>query len=336
MRTELAQRIKWFLKAWSNIHRQGPKKNIYLFATPRGGSTWVMEVIASQPGMKYYDEPLNIRRDNVKRVGLFSEWKDLMPGGRDDMVLAYLRDLERNKYAFMNPPPSWKNHQFVTNRIVFKIHEVEHLMNRVRDELGGIIVYLLRHPIPTSLSRHQLPRLPLFLVDDYYRTQFLGLEASKAACALAEKGDPLQRAVLSWCYENVLALRSEDQPGPIFVTYEELVLNPRQVCIALAEALGLSNLDEMLTASGEPSSNFAMSNEETQQIMRTSNERVRRQKLVTKWQSKVDPTQEKQLLEILDIFQIDAYQCGKVCAQPRYLFDPEGTEAMIQTSHADH
>ena len=77
----LINKTKDWIKTISNIHIQGDKKNIFLFATPRGGSTWVMEILASQPGMKYYDEPFSIRRPNVQKVSRFTKWEDLMPEG---------------------------------------------------------------------------------------------------------------------------------------------------------------------------------------------------------------------------------------------------------------
>ena len=70
------------LRSISNIHRPGYKKDIFLFATARGGSTWMMEILASQPGIKFFDEPVNIRRPNVQRTGVFRDWLDLMPDGR--------------------------------------------------------------------------------------------------------------------------------------------------------------------------------------------------------------------------------------------------------------
>jgi hypothetical protein len=62
-RIGLTRRLQLLVKALTNVHRQGPLPNVFLFATPRSGSTWLMEIIASQPGFKYYDEPLNPRRE---------------------------------------------------------------------------------------------------------------------------------------------------------------------------------------------------------------------------------------------------------------------------------
>ena len=146
------------MRAASNIHVQGSEPNIFLFATARGGSTWVMEIIASQPGMKHYDEPLNVRRDNVAHTGLFPNWPSIMPEtGDPERVIRYLNALATGEYRFMNPAPFRPHHRWFTHRIVFKIHELEHLIGRIALECHGQVVYLLRHPIPTTQSRRVLP-----------------------------------------------------------------------------------------------------------------------------------------------------------------------------------
>ena len=146
--------FKDIIRTYSNIHTQGTKKNILLNATPRGGSTWVMEIIASQPGMKFYDEPFNIRREIIKKTQLFAGWEDLQPEGCDPgKIISYLKALENNQYGYLNAAPFQKNHRWITNRIVFKVHELEHLITEIADQCNMQVLYLLRHPIPTSLSK---------------------------------------------------------------------------------------------------------------------------------------------------------------------------------------
>jgi len=221
---QVSTSIKYALKSLGNIHSQGPEKNIFLFATARGGSTWVMEIIASQPGMKYSDEPFNIRRDDVGRTGLFPDWESVMPDtGDPERIVGYLNALAHGRYRYMNPRPFRRNHRLLTDRIVFKIHELEHLVGFIAERWHGSILYLLRHPIPTTLSRRVFPRLDLFLRSDYYAGLLgdgAGLEEIRA---LGARGTHLQRGTVSWCYENLIPLRFCDFDA-LVVTYEELVL----------------------------------------------------------------------------------------------------------------
>ncbi len=78
MKMNFKKSVKYLLNIVSNVHIQGEKKNIFIFSTPRSGSTWLMEIIASQSGFKFYDEPFNIRRENVQKAGYFSDWDELL------------------------------------------------------------------------------------------------------------------------------------------------------------------------------------------------------------------------------------------------------------------
>jgi hypothetical protein len=331
---KLPANVKYALKAVSNIHRQGPDENIFLFATARGGSTWVMEIIASQSGMKYYDEPFNIRRDNVARTGLFPDWASIMPDtGDTDAIVRYLNDLAAGRYRHMNPPPMRRNHRWLTNRVVFKIHELEHLIGTIARRCHGTVLYLLRHPVPTSLSRKTLPRLDLFLGSQYYARLIGRDDRLKAIHHIAATGSPLQRGVVSWCYENIVPLRFPDFEG-IFVTYEELVLNPERSANLLSERLKLTDRDALLRAFSQPSANINMSSKQTQTLMTESDER-RRLHLVEKWMGKISPRDEAHVTEILEIFDLDIYRGDRPLPAAPYLHF-EDTPALAAKTHASN
>ncbi len=303
--------LKHALRSFSNIHRQGEQRNIMLFATARGGSTWVMELLASQPGVKFYDEPFNIRRENVARTGLFPDWASVMPDTNDvERIVTYLKDLERGKYGPLNPPPFRPYHRFFTNRIVFKIHELEHMIGTIAARCNAQVLYLLRHPIPTTLSRKVFPRLDLFLESAYYRELIGDGPRLREIVRLGRNGSHLQRGTVSWCYENLIPLRHADFDG-LFATYEELSLNPVGSCDLLLQWMGGTDREAMLRAFGEPSANITMSSAETQSMMNDADERRRRTYLVTKWLDKVTPAQMAEVSEILHLFELDAFYTGQ-------------------------
>jgi hypothetical protein len=311
--------VKYALKSWSNIHRQGPEKNVFLFATPRGGSTWVMEIIASQPGMKYYDEPFNIRRDNVARTALFPDYASLMPERSDtEQIVTYLKDLANGEYRFMNPPPYRPGHRFLTNRIIFKIHELEHLIAVIAERCHGEIVYLLRHPIPTSLSRRVFPRLELFLDSPWYAKLIGDASRLKEIRRIGREGSHLQRGAVSWCYENVIPLRDPGLTG-LFVAYEELILNPVRSCDLFLDRLHFSDRGAMLQAFQRSSSNIKMSSTETQAMLQDPDEGKRRDYLITKWKSKVTPEDEASVSEIMQLFELDVYDGHDPLPHKRYM-----------------
>lgn len=311
--------VKYALKAVSNVHRQGSQPNIFLFATPRGGSTWMMEIISSQPGMKYYDEPFNLRRDNVARTGLFPDYNSLMPEQTSAAEITdYLNALRDGRYPHMNPPPFRSGHRFFTDRIVFKIHELEHLIGDIAHGCRGQIVYLLRHPIPTTLSRKVFPRLDLFMASPYYDRLIEDAARLKEIKRIGRTGSHLQRGTVSWCYENVVPLRRPDFDG-LFVAYEEMTLNPVRSCDLLLAFLHFRDREAMLGAFGRASSNIAMSPKETQSMMKDSDAQRRRHYLVTKWQAQVSPADAADVTAIMTLFGLDAYSGEAALPHPRYL-----------------
>lgn len=316
----LKTKLGYLLRAGSNFHRPGGEKDIFLFATARGGSTWLMEILASQPGMKYYDEPLNIRRSNVQQTGLFREWHDLMPDGdRREDIINYLKALQSNQYRFMNPLPLRRNHRFVTNRIVFKIHGVEHLINDIKQECGGTVVFLLRHPIPTTLSRYTFPRLDQFLLSCHYEREYLDAAQVREIRRIYCLGDKLQHGVLSWCFENLVPLRFSDTTGWVTVTYEELLLNSEPACRLLAQRLNLPDVATLVAAVNRPAANIAMSGKDTHSILREPDEQNRKRSMVTKWKEKITDADERRCFDVLDLFMIDAYRPKRFVSHERYL-----------------
>ncbi len=67
------KRIKSFL----SLHKPDGSPNTFLFSLPRSGSTWLMELIQTQPGFKTCDEPLDLRNPFVRGHSHLSAWEQL-------------------------------------------------------------------------------------------------------------------------------------------------------------------------------------------------------------------------------------------------------------------
>ncbi|VAW73269.1 hypothetical protein MNBD_GAMMA15-653 [hydrothermal vent metagenome] len=304
--------FKYLLRSLASQHVQGPKKNILLKATARGGSTWVMEMIASQPGFRFYDEPFNIRRDNVRKAGLFHAWEELQPDACDnEKIIDFLDGLKHNRYRFMSPAPFRKFYRPITRRIVFKLHELEHMIDEIAERCGCDVLYLIRHPIPNSLSRFVVPRLESFLESDFYRDRYLGEQRLKEISEVARKGTRLQQFVVSWCFENYIPLKDTDLGKWTTLSYEELLLNSRKSCQYLSQSLDLEDQSELLRSVGEPSTNITMSGQETLDIMSDPDEEKRKRQLVTRWKARVSDEEEKLAMDVLSMFDIDTYRYGR-------------------------
>jgi hypothetical protein len=285
-----------------------------------------MELFASQPGMKFYDEPFNIRRENVQKCNVFHNWDELMPEHCDhDRVFAFTEGLTVGRFGHMNPTPFRKYHRFVTDRIVFKIHVLEHMIDEFQKKAGFEIACLVRHPIPTSLSRHQLPRLAHFLASPYYMDGLLEPEQARRAEHIRKSGSDLERGVLSWCFENVEIHRNYEANQWSLLTYEECVLNPVDFCTSVGERHGLEDVERLLLAAGQPASNIAMSSDRVQDVIRRAEGSERAKTILGRWKSKVDHAMEQKCMDILEIFEIDFYRTGSLLPQPDHLLNSENT-----------
>jgi hypothetical protein len=305
---EWTNQWKWLVKRYSNIHIQGENPNIFVFSTARSGSTWLMEIIASQSGIKFINEPLLLTQ--FKHGGpLPSSWEFLLPHAeREPKIEHYFRQLLENKLGIGAPAPFSRFHRFVTSRIVVKELRCHDLMNWFEERFNCQIVYLVRHPIPASLSRKRFARLPLFLSNHIYCERYLSPELCAYGWAIVQKGTELQKKVLDWCLQNLPPLKFLDRAKWLCLHYEDIVLQPAVVIERLAKFLGNMDKAKMLKQITASSGSTALSDAATQQFLRLTSEHDDRHYLVNKWREKISPQEEDTAFEILDRFKIDVYQ----------------------------
>jgi hypothetical protein len=305
----MTQNMKHLIKSISNIHKPNGSPNVFLFSTPRSGSTWLMELIWTQPSFKYCPEPENLRRPLVRRHLGITEWSDLHSDRATPILRNYIQAFCDGRLGFLNPNPLSRYYRPFTHRIVFKIlHAGEDRINWFRDTFNGRIVYLLRHPIAVSVSREVYPRLQAFLDSDY--RQHFTREQLTYAQNVIDRGTKLERGVLDWCLQNVVPLRDATDDWAI-VSYEQLVLQPQQVIEHLSHKLDLPKPERMMRRLSTPSGVKAKSNQETRQLLEQGDSN-KWPLLVRKWRKDVDDAQERKAMEILKPFGLDVYQYGDI------------------------
>ncbi len=306
MLNDLTCLAKNAIKTATNLHRPDGRQNIFLFSTPRSGSTWLMELIWSQPGFKACNEPLDLRNPMMRRYSGIANWLELYNQNASPALQRYFQALCEGRLHAMDPVPFRGFYRPVTHRIVFKIiNGGEDRINWFRDTFNGQIVYLIRHPIAVGLSREYYPRLQAQVESDY-RRHFSKEQIDIARCIL-ESGSRLEQGVLAWCLENAVPLRMATDDW-LVIAYEELVCDPQPVIVHLAERLALPEPEHMLSRLAIPSAVKAKSNAETQQALER---RTDRRWLVEKWRSHVSEHEERRAMEILAHFQLDIYQYGE-------------------------
>ena len=319
----LLNEIKLILKKYSNIHIPNYESDIFIFSTPRSGTTLLMELICTQKGMKFCAEPLNVRKSSVRKTMGINGWADLLPNPeREPKLKEYFEKIKKNKVPFLNPNPRRKNYRFLTDRMVFKIiHGGEDLINWFERTFDAQIVYLVRHPIAVALSREEYPRLLFFLENKTYKA-FFNSEQIALAQTIIDSGSGFEKGIVSWCLRNFPPLKRLDRSKWVTLCYEELVLNPESAIMYLAKHLNLCEPQKMIERNNRPSSTVYKSDQETKDFFQKSSVRDNRSWLISKWQSKVTELQKKVAFNILEKFEMDVYNFHDVVPSKDYLLFP--------------
>lgn len=309
------EKLKKFVKSWSNCHSQARRPNLFLFATPRGGSTWFMEMIWSQKGMKYCSEPFNVRRPEVALDLGIKSFPGLYAEGSHEKYASYLQKICRNKIRYNNPNPFRKHSNFFTDRIVFKV--IHAGMDRIpwfEERFQAKAFVVIRHPIPVSLSRKVFPLLDQFEESDYSR--HFSKEQLDVVAKVKAGGDHLSRGVVAWCLHNYFPL-SRERGKHMVLSYEEALLKPEAMIDYMARELELEDKQRMLDQSAKPSAVLSLSSIERKKLL--SEQSGNRTKLINSWRNQIDEAREKELMQYLEIFNIDAYQVGVDAPSAKYL-----------------
>lgn len=313
LKRSIPVRLKWQIKRFSNFHIQGQQPNIFIFSTARSGTTWLMEIIATQPTIKIIDEPLSIK--NIKRFEstfgpLPYSWDILLPHpGREEVIERYFDDLTHNRISVGSRRPFSHFHRILSRRIVFNIQRCKDLMNWFEERFAAKIVYLIRHPLPTSISRAEFERTPLFLTNDLYCERYLSPEQRAYGREILKFGTDLEKKVLDWCLQNLPPLKFLDRSHWLCVHYEDLTVDPEATLQRIAQELGLPRLDRMRQQITAPSS--SQSDNEMKRHIRQLSLGDDRSYFVRKWRDKVSGEEEMRAFEILDSLDIDTYSIGQ-------------------------
>lgn len=305
--------LKSIVKKYSNYHKSSSKSNIFIFTMPRSGSTWLMELIVTQRGFKYFSEPFNIRLLEVQNELGIESWEELYSNQNLPLIEAYIQKAVQGRMGFFNPNPFGDYYRPFTNRLVFKIiHFGEHRMNWFRDKFNGKIIYLVRHPMAVSISRKQLPRLNTFLKSDYQN--WMSKQQIRYAYEIIEKGTFLEKATLSWCLQNSISLHHK-QDDWIMLTYEQMVREPELIVKYLSERLDFEQSDKILKNIEKQSMVKGLSDQTTHRFFKEN----KRDELVSKWRKKVSLEEERRAWDIIDFFEIDIYSYNQYMPNDKYL-----------------
>lgn len=309
----------------ANIHKKGIKKDIIIFAGRRSGSTWLMDLLYSQPGIKFCAEPLYLGRWNRHKLKLprkeDSKFIDLTK--REERILKSYFNAILNGSIEVSPP--WnireKGYSFFTNRYVVKICNGLSLIEWFEKNFDVHIVYSVRHPISNALSIINLTWKDIadaFLNNRFFVEKYLNNTQLRYARNIKKSGSRLQKVVLEWTLENLIPIRTikKEEKKWVVLTYEEMFLNPRKVVDLLYNKLNLEDKKLMIESINKPSRSATM--ESAKNIDERNMDFI-----LKRWKEKVSDKDEKDIFDILEVFDIEVYKYGSFMPDVSFFNFPE-------------
>ena len=305
------RKLKWRIKRASNLHRSSGQPDIAIFSSPRSGSTWLMEIVATQPGFKSINEPFLMTRFEGLTRPLSPNWELLLPGAERETILErYFASLLNNELGIGSPSPFMPQHRWRTDRMVFKILRCKDMINWFEEKFGLKVIFLLRHPLAVSLSRKACPQLRGFLDNDVYCDRYLTPALRRYGNEVLEEGTELDRKILDWCLQHRPPLLHLDRSRWLCLHYEDLTMRPQECIGKLAAFLELDGVERMDRQLGVPSRSTFLSDRATRRHLKRNHSGTDPRFLVEKWRDRVDPEEERQSMEIVKTFGLDQYRLG--------------------------
>jgi hypothetical protein len=313
---------------WSvTRHRPGPHRNICLFATRRGGSTWLMEVIGANHGVRPLDQPFSSTTGTLTAAQFRAMPKfdgGIVVGLDDEQEPQFRRFVDRvmrGELPINAPTRFWsRDFEFRSSRLLLKITDANSLIDWFDDNYDIDVVYLSRHPIPQALScirngwtLHVRP----FLRNERFVQQHLDASLVAYAHEVLETGSQLDRFVLNWTLENLVPIRLlAERPRWTYLSYEQCVLEPGETVRSIGAALGLTDAGAMERKLASASRSSILSAGATVERIAAGD----RASLVNGWHDSVGAEEERAAMEILERFGIDLYRYGSDTPTPRARF----------------
>lgn len=297
-------------------HEQGAKRNVLLMASRRGGSTWAMEIIAANKGVRSLNQPFSTLSPSTSLTQFFalprmhmSAITSLDKTGEEAMSNA-MRSIFAGELVMVAPVRFWeRGYTWRSDRLVLKITDAKPVIEWFARNVDADIVYFSRHPIPQSLScmRNGWNRTtPAFLRDPDFVAAYL--DGDPGWCHDIEAGgSELDRWVLNWGLENVAPVRGlPHHPDWLHLKYEDCVREPQAALELLAAHLDLTDMDKMMATLKKPSGSSALSTPAVRQEIRSGGLDV----VASGWRRDVDADAEHSAAEVLDRLHIDMGEFG--------------------------
>lgn len=299
----------------TNFHKNQKNSNdIFLFSSKRSGSTWLMTLLATEPGLRYVNEPLGRKFITKSILNKDNDLKEAFVGNK----LFEIPNIETFRKYLDNPKHTkicsaynifQNSYHLLTNRRLFKIihaNSVVDIINCLYPENPKII--LIRHPIANILSICNFVRrcnfrleIEPFLQSDRF-TSILNHEQLELIERILKRGTLLEQWALQWSLDQLMLFRliKKNQKNVTIISYEQLILEPEKVFDYLGKKLNLTKTDKIIKNMNVPSPS-------TTTVRRDFISKSNKEQKISSWRKKIKHNEAVRIFKIIDAFGIDYY-----------------------------
>lgn len=266
----LMRELVWY---FGTVKRSGTDRDILLFATRRGGSTWAMELIGANRRVRPLNHPLEVLSRKITPAQMvelpkFDRGQITSLDESDAEVLhRFVSRLLSGEFAIGAPTRFWqRGYDYTADRVVLKITDAKAVIDWFDDNFAVDIVYLTRDPVAQAISciRNQWTLTTrAYLRDEVFVQRYIGDNLGFCHDAMSG-GSLLEQFAMNWFVENVAPLRLlTDRPAWTHIRYEDCVIDPEATLARLADRLGLHDMERMRRNVTKPSRSSRISTTQT-------------------------------------------------------------------------
>jgi hypothetical protein len=285
------------------IGRGEIEQSIILTGSPRSGTTWLAQILASLPGYKHFDEPLRLAPPLVRKLGL-EERNYVAPDASRPALREYVAHALRGQvdgpYQVKGTSKLQRIYEMYRRpQVVAKFiraNRMAHWLDATFDARATFVI--LRHPcavVSSHLQKWGAPSQPEDLHTGFGGRLPRDLVATfRDVLRSVETGEEILAAV--WALDTYCVLRHHGSaPGPV-VTYEQLRREPDEVLTFVFDHLGAPVPEAAWNHVDLPSRSAAPD---------LHVDDVERQ--LSKWRRKLSGEQIARILSVTHAFGLDMY-----------------------------
>lgn len=292
--------INLALQSYGNIRSLNYDINntILAVSSPRGGSTWLSEILGTLPGYNVIWEPLHLR-SNPRCIDYNFTWQNyLTEDAIDDARKNYLDMLFRGKALSTNvtmPSQNFSYTKFLFMKgYIVKFINASMLLPWLTKQFDLKAIYMIRHPcaiISSQLLHGSWDHLtkdritiPPKLFSTYPHMQAVFEEISTIEEILA----------FEWAIQQYVPLNTKE-PNWLFVSYEKLVMD------------GKNELERIFNYIDKPIPKKAFDQLHIASAMASKDPSFQKKNPLASWQSNLTKTQISNILKVTQGIGINMY-----------------------------